>query len=64
LQEWAHLGDLSAEVVRQYDEGAIDERGVEDRMCDAVMYFVSARGGGLKKHNDNHPKRLALLLGC
>lgn len=43
-QEWAHLGDLSAEVVAQYDEGAIDEQGVEERMCDAVMYFVS-RGG-------------------
>ncbi|KAI3433707.1 hypothetical protein D9Q98_003516 [Chlorella vulgaris] len=40
IQEWAHLGEWSAEVIQLYDAGTIDEEGVESRMCNPVMYFA------------------------
>jgi hypothetical protein len=41
LQDWADLGELSAEVVQLFESGHIDEDGVAERMCSASMYFVS-----------------------
>ena len=45
LQEWAELGELSAEVVQRYDDGELTEQGVNEALCDPVMYFVSVGRG-------------------
>lgn len=41
LQDWAELGAIAHEALQDYNEGRIDEPGLEERMCGPVMYFVS-----------------------